>query len=289
MLVIYNYIRLEKGKFMNKKDKTLKESLTTSNDLDLYLRDRGKRHKYYRNYGQFPRLTNNLYKEQAIFLSDGTGWNDSYDVEKFRNKNGKIKLYGLCFSYSIDESVAMWMLYGGRKDNGGMYYFTQTQLLKIIDSHPNIELGYFNKKGSFCKKLDIQRANYNIYIKDVLYSSQINNNLYRIYRDSESATTNKRILKGAESVLKHSGWSYEKETRLIIEVPLNNDDIIMSCTHAKISLVDALGTNWIKGFEKQIYYSPKCSSSRKIRAVYHNKQIGFSNSVLTGMIDWNIK
>ncbi len=273
-----------------KLDLKLKECLDDYKLLDKYLREKGRRHNYYRNYSRFPRLSNNLYKDKVIYLSDGTGWNDKYDVEQFRNNKSKKKLFGLCFSYSIYESVAMWMLYGGLKDQGAMFYFTKGQMLKVIDAHPVITLGYFEKDTNrFIDVMTLMGDQYNMYIKDVLYTGKINNAEYRVYRDNVSGKTVKDVLKGARYVEKNAAWSYEKETRLIIEAPLKYDKAIIQCTHARISLTDVFDKEFFDKLNKQVFYSPKCEPSGKEVISYNDKKIVFTDSKLKGMIDWELK
>ena len=269
------------------KDKTFKEIIKNDAELDAYLRDCGIKHRYYRSYGKFPRLKDNLYTKHSLFLSDGTGWNDKKDVDRFRNQCGQNKLFGHCFSYSMDESVAMWMLYGGLEDKGGMFYLTQGQIKKILESHCSIRIGKFNKKNEFKEKKTIQYP-YKMYVKDVLYFNAVNDKLWRVYRDNDAGTTDKSIaVKGAKHTFKHAGWSYEKETRLIVEIPWSED--IMDCTHIRIDLDEALGKNWLKGFNNRVVYSPKCQPTHKTTALYNGKQVVFKESELYNSIDWTLK
>lgn len=103
-----------------------------------------------------------------MYLLDGNEWNDKTDSKRFINSKENIKRYGLCFSYSRDESIAMWMLYGGLYDEGAMYSFTKNYINRIIEYCPTIHFGFFKGK-TFNEEKTISKEKLKIYLKDILY------------------------------------------------------------------------------------------------------------------------
>ena len=105
---------------MKKPMPELLKTIENGQSIDEYLRIRGSRHSVYRFYNKVPRIATNIIENNVLVLDDGKEWNDTIDAENFSKiRNGK-KYYGMCFSFSKNESVAMWMLYGGLFDEGAM-------------------------------------------------------------------------------------------------------------------------------------------------------------------------
>ena len=94
--------------------KRLKDMISTSSDLSEGLKQNGLSHVNYKNYTTIERAMD-LLLSGYVYLCDGSAWNDTVDREYMKAR----KAYGMCFSYSTRESVAMWMLYGGNRGKTG--------------------------------------------------------------------------------------------------------------------------------------------------------------------------
>lgn len=89
----------------------LQEHLEGYGDVLSFLADRGGMHREYKHYATRARIAGIL-GGGALYLTDGTSWNDKYAREHFNPSFMSTKRFGACFSASSAESVAMWMLYG---------------------------------------------------------------------------------------------------------------------------------------------------------------------------------
>ena len=268
-------------------ERTLKEyGAKSAKRLMEYLRFKGDNHKAYRYYSWFPRLLNNIVKDQAIYMSDGTGWNDRLDSEYFMSQSGEKKLFGLCFSYDIDESVAMWMLYGGLKDKGLMINFTYNQIHDLISECDRVELGEFKKEGKFSAEQTISSGEFKIYLQDVLYKKENEKaQTYKVLRDSEVIqSVDKKVLEGANPTLKTMPWSYEKEVRLIVEI----DKSLIKVDHhfARIHISDSL----LDKLKKRIVCSPKYDITADAHDMknYNDSNNQIQPSTLHGQINWEL-
>ena len=138
--------------------------------------------------------------------------------------------------------------------------------------------------------VEINNDSFKLYIKDVVYYKENKNKkTFFIQRDRDvKQGVSKKTLGGGNPVIKPIGWSYEKETRLIIEIS-NPTKEMFDMKYAKISLASTMDENWLNGFYKQIVYSPKCDIGKHEHGVYNNKKVTFKTSVLKDIINWEIR
>lgn len=194
------------------------EHLDSYSDLLEYLASKGSRHAHYRHYVSRERAMSIL-DDCAFYLTDGSGWNDRFDAARFNPWFSSYKHYGICFSSSTSESIAMWMHYGGSDRNGVMIDFTSSILLQAI-SLDSYECGHF-EDGRFVKVLDIDREEIDLKLVDVLYfRTDEDKDEVIVFRidDDKQVSFSRRELDGIQQVTKHDSWSYEKEVRLVARI-----------------------------------------------------------------------
>jgi len=264
--------------------------------LDDFLRERGRRHKYYRTYNKIPRLFMNYYVDKKLYLSDGFNWNDVIDADYFYNASDKIKYYGLCFSYSINESVAMWMLYGGLYDEGAMLNLTNKYVNSICEYCNTIKIGNFTENGfDTVDELHKENGDFVIYLKDVLYHKKNKNNTSLVMHNNISKNgIDNSIIAEANPVLKDNSWSYENEVRLIIEI--RKTELTQNCHYAQVDLSEfekeykKANNRAISKANNAMTCSPKLvfdeSTELYIKKGKYRKKV--RKSKLSGLINWSL-
>ena len=133
-------------------NKTLENQCQTIETLKMYLQEKGKNHNCYKCYSSLKRIAD-IRDSKALYLSNGESWNDINDRNGFNSDSDTLKNFGKCFSFSQDENVAMWMLYGGIDKASGMIDFTKKGINAILDI-PSLSVGYFNKSNVFVKNIE---------------------------------------------------------------------------------------------------------------------------------------
>ncbi len=244
------------------KDEDLKRSCISSEKLENYLSKKGKNHNNYKCYGEMERIIQ-IRDDKSMYLVTGSRWNDKTDKENFNNTNYEYVNFGKCFSFSRDENVALWMLYGGMKKEGGMIDFTKKGMNSIL-AIPSVEIGYFNN-NNFVKINEIAKDKFDIFITDVIYYSE-NSKYYYVKRGDESfKILRKSILDTHKIIKKVYPWNYENECRLVVSI--NKKYICEQCECVKINLKNIdLG----KSLER-IYKSPNYCSNKKYENVMDSK------------------
>lgn len=275
----------------------LEDNLITGK-LDNFLKERGKRHRHYRIYGTIPRLIDNHYHLNRLYLSDGSNWNDKIDANTFSNTSSGLKYYGACFSFSSEESVAMWMLYGGLYDEGAMFNFTNKYMNTVVELCDSIHFGNFNK-GNFEIKKILTREDYNIYLKDVLYYTKNKNGTYNVLHDKTAKRgIRNNIINDALPAFKEMPWSYENEVRLIIEV--KDPNLVSDCKFVYIDL-NKIEEQYKNNTKKPLFKANNslfCSPKFLIENYYKNctvyvnvpnkRNVKIKRSSLTGRINWQL-
>jgi len=214
----------------------LKNFVNNSEVLYSYLKEKAVNHPCYKYYSSLDRIEQNFMRTQSLFLSMGSKWNDRSDFERFNDDQLSIARFGMCFSYSKSESVPMWMLYGGLKHTGAMIDFPPKMMKSIVNDTEKVYLGYF-KDGEYKECGNYQSNEFNIFIQDVLYfgdsSKEKNMGTYYVKRSDETVDgVSMNVIGDNRIIKKRIGWSYENETRLIVEI---NKEIINNS--------DGIGTN----------------------------------------------
>ena len=175
---------------MSNKTDQLSSYLSNYDKLRRYLETCGKKHNYYKFYSKFSTILK-VQTSKKIILSDGSNWNDKIDRELFNKPENTYKNYGMCFSCSQDENVAMWMLYGGIDKCGGMIDFTKTAMNNIL-SVQSVIAGRLDENGNFIEKKSLTREQYKLFCIDVVYYINDKGEFYITKAYDRKAKINKR-------------------------------------------------------------------------------------------------
>ena len=253
----------------NKKEEKMKDHLSDSDDLLGYLKTKAERHRSYKTYTSLSRIEENIFKNHCLYLSDGSNWNDTYDSENF-SSNKVDKYFGMCFSFSKSENVAMWMLYGGKGQSGGMINFTYSHLKHIMECKSQINLGYF-EGDKFVVVQTLNNDQFEKNLVDILYYSD-QGNTYDIKRsDDVIKNIRKGIVDQIKYVKKKFPWNYENECRMIYRI--NREKI----SNNKISTIQiSIPKNIVKKLSNRVYNAP------------NSVEIKYNPSELNGQIKWNL-
>lgn len=254
---------------MNSNSKEELKDFQNEASLRQYLSMKAKNHKRYKMYHSMETIEK-IINNKTLYLTDGSRWNDVEDKSNF-NSDEKIKNFGICLSYSYSENVAMWMLYGGVKNNGGMIDFYKSNINEILNID-EIEIGIFEEK-IFTSINKITKNDFKIDIIDILYYGEGDDNENYYIKRSYEVVKNypKKIIDNLGNCKKVLPWEYENETRIIISIDrMLIDENINAC---KISLSDKL----INDISTRIYHAPNYNGSLK-----------YNSSNLFGKIDWKL-
>lgn len=194
------------------------EHLEEYEQILSYLSSAGKKHRNYRHYATRDRIKSIL-ENKAIYLTDGSTWNDKFDRERFNPRYSSCKRFGTCLSSSTEESVAMWMLYGGAGGNGAMINFDRDTLLRAM-SVDSYELGEFDSDGSFQSRLTLGNPEIDLSLSEVLYFKGNGDDItvMRSMGKDQQVRMSLKALRGIDAITKHASWSYEQEVRLVARV-----------------------------------------------------------------------
>jgi hypothetical protein len=94
---------------------------------------------YLRRYTDIPALVY-LLRERRITLLDPMSWDDSNDssyLTYYREKKGLMSVLALCFTQA-NETYHHWRVFANGP-SGVCISFKRAQLLKVLESHPNIK------------------------------------------------------------------------------------------------------------------------------------------------------
>ena len=227
---------------MSKENRTLKSVCEAADELQVYLKEKAINHYNYKHYVPDIDRIYNIYHEGALFLTDGSNWNDPNDKKAFSDSNSRsmCKKYGLCLSFSKSESVAMWMLYGGMQKKGAMIDISPRSIKQLLDKskRPKVELGNF-EKGHWNTVIRLNADEYKVELTDILYYGTNKNAdnkhipKYDIKRSDEKCSCNQKVIDNAPFLQKKVwAWNYENECRLIVEVDTKR---ISSLTNSNVS------------------------------------------------------
>lgn len=195
-----------------------RENPDSYRDVLSFLASKGRSHHNYRHYATRQRIEDIL-SGSALYLTDGSNWNDKYDQERFNPQYMGVKRFGVCFSASSSESIAMWMLYGGIDGNGSMINFDRGTLLEAMEQK-SYECGHFNN-NRFERVEILPAEKLNLSLVDVLYFNNEEDGAVMIGRASYRGgryELKRNVFNGIEQVAKHRSWSYENEVRLVATI-----------------------------------------------------------------------
>lgn len=247
----------------------LSNVITDPEELWTYLKDKANRHNSYKHYTTADRIQR-IVTGQSILLSRGEGWNDLKGGLQFLDKvDGRVR-FGACFSYSISENIAMWMLYGRGGKNGAMLDLTPT-MMKSIVAQEEFELGHLETDNAFVHGATVRTLDdCTFYLVDVLYCGESNGE-YTLKRSDERVDHIKDLPDSHKLIVKSYPWSYENEVRLILEVP--EQCVPGNADFARISLKTDEAS-----LKKRIYVAPNNEGNG----------LGYCRSRLKGKVDWDI-
>lgn len=252
---------------------TLSTVSSSSISLQEYLQSKAYNHTYYKVYSTLERVQSSL-DNGLLYLSNGKNWNDKKDREEFNAEENDFVRFGLCLSCSKSENVAMWMLYGGMKQQGVMLNFRQTQIKSLLKCE-EIEFGYIdeNTKNFICDRV-LQRDDFQIGLMDVIYFSKSEDGSgYDIKRaDEVCKNIATDVVDKLDGIKKCYPWNYENECRLIVTVKRSAID--SRDTIARISAKEILEQLSKEG---RIILAPNFSGSAS-----------FSKSTMASQIEWNL-
>lgn len=257
---------------MAEKQKKLSDVCGSPALLYEYLRNKAEGHNCYKVYSTFERLRY-WEKTRSIYLSTGRHWNDTKDRNNFNFYQSDCVNFGLCFSFSRSESIAMWMLYGGMNHHGIMVDFKKSQIHEIISQQDVIEFGYW-EDNRFVKIMSIPSNELNIEIVDVLYVSADENKVSCDIKRSEELCKDipRSIVNELDGVQKSFPWNYENECRLIVRV--QREKMNSNITTARIQVGNMYE---VLKKEQRIVTAPNNKSNPEYR-----------RSRLFGNIDWDL-
>ena len=206
---------------METAEKEIEKHSHSAKELEEYLKEKAKKHTYFKLYGTQDRL-NVIYEKKKLYLSCGKDWNDPKDTKQLSLSEGHT-YYARCFSFSKSENVAMWMLYSGMGDNGVMVSFRPKFLDEITKKVTYITLGCFSE-NKFEGKLSLENDDFELYLIDMLYvredkNQETGNSSYHVKRHDETGDIlDRNIVEALHLCRKHYEWNYENECRLILDV-----------------------------------------------------------------------
>lgn len=200
------------------KDARIEDYIDRTESLRMYLEEKGKWHVHYRHYSLEETLKA-IFDNNSLVLSDGSSWNDKEDQKRFNSDltNGDSVNFGVCFSFSYSESVAMWFMYAGKAKTGGCLQLSRYDIHKICtQSVPRI---VDNKEKTKVEKI-LSKGEYSIKTSDVVYQGKKNsdNRIRLSHLGDNSAVADASVIEGLKEVVKNESWSYENECRLIVTV-----------------------------------------------------------------------
>lgn len=243
-------------------------------DVLAFLAGRGGMHREYKHYGTRARIAGIL-RGGALYLTDGTSWNDKYDREHFNPSFMSTKRFGACFSASSAESIAMWMLYGGMDGNGAMINFDRRTLQGAM-GRKTYECGRFGADGKFQCLTKLPADRLSLRLVDVLYFQNHADGNVTVGRPSLEGgrhVMDGRAFSGIEQIAKHQSWSYENEVRLV----------------ATISKLDLVGkASHVKCVKIPIDFDDAFVAGRVFDSPVSDDEGNYRDSELRGTVDWNL-
>lgn len=243
-------------------------------DVLSFLAGRGGMHREYKHYATRARIAGIL-RSGALYLTDGTSWNDKYDREHFNPSFMSTKRFGACFSASSTESVAMWMLYGGMDGNGAMINFDRRTLQGAM-GRESYECGWFGTDGKFECVVELPADRLSLRLVDVLYFRNHADGNVTVGRPSIEGgrhVMDGRAFNGIEQIAKHQSWSYENEVRLVATI--SKLDLVGKASHVKcVKIPIDFDDAFVAG---RVFDSPVSDGGGNYR-----------DSELRGTVDWNL-
>ncbi len=189
-----------------KKLKCLKE---VKDFLDI----RAVKHKNYFHYTTVTTLKNMLVSKK-LYLSLGRTMNDLLEIQKIAPEKWN-RLYVASFSYTANESVALWHIYGNPLSDAIRIQFSKTAIMNMLNkTKDNLTCKSVNNGGRYkiksIKLVDIaylQNSQKSLRWNKALLTDSYCNDLSEINTHEELA-----------GYIKNIAWEYEIETRFLVEL-----------------------------------------------------------------------
>lgn len=252
---------------MSMEEKIKYNSAVDKNELISYLSERARNHKNYKHYTKAYKIETIL-NNKAIYLSNGSNWNDLSDKNNFNNNESDVVNFGVCLSFSKSENIAMWMLYSGNE--GCMIDYDSKTINDILNTEI-VEIGSFID-GSFVPYKKFNKASFEIAIHDILYYgfSQHTDNTSDVVYVKRSDETNKAFpkvkLEGLTFHKKTLPWSYENECRIVVSI---DKKLLKNFTGDTVAI--SISDKLIDGLKKRTYDSPNSKESKYQESSLKNK------------------
>lgn len=236
----------------------------SSNKDELYdcLKHCAEHHTSYKIYYSDYEIVKSILREKYLILRNDY-YNDRIDEYNIQNDSDGFKKFVLCFTISISENVAMWIVYSKKNvDNnyirGAMIPFSSEMLKDIVKNNEIIEFGHFdmNSFESIGKTKDFQ-----IEICDIIYYSKNkdSNDIYDIKRADDTAKCSKEIIDDLSYIKKYYPWNYENECRLIVKI--KKEIVNQRVNSIRLALPD----NVIKKMKEKCVSSPLCENDGELK------------------------
>ena len=263
--------------FEDKKDESkaeIKKHTNSKDDLYSCLKHSAEHHTSYKIYYSNFEIVDTIINNKYLVLRNN-GYNDKIDERNIQDESDGYRKFIICFTVSISENVAMWVVYSKKKKDGqfvrgAMIPFSKNMMKKIYDENKNeIEYGCF-KDGVFSF---IGKTNeFELEICDVIYYDQNrkDDSLYDIKRSDSKTECKKDIIDSLPYVKKYYPWNYENECRLIVKI--KSSEIDSKVNAVRLVLPDDV----IESMKKNCVSSPLCINDSKMK-----------NSTLMGQLDFS--
>ena len=199
----------------SKSGREVLKGVDTPEHLAERLENSGKSHRRYKKYTSMEKALAFLL-DGHLYLGDGSNWNDTADGKQMLSKES----YATCLSYSTEQNIAMWMLYGAEKGKKGAVIDFLPSVMKSIMNSQTIEVGKFSKNGKFNpdRKLSIGKNDFRIFLTDVVYIQEKQNKRLFITHGDEHITADIGTIDNRDIFYKTYPWAYEKECRLVVQL-----------------------------------------------------------------------
>lgn len=259
----------------------LKNCFEDGYSLEKYLSEKAENHNSYKIYDTEERITC-IAVDKKLYLSDGSKWNDENDSKAMNSCVDGYKYFARCFTYSISENVAMWMLYGGLHHKGAMIDIGRAKLTKIKTECKQAAFGKFKKEGGFKAETTVEKKDFQLYLTDILYyapskdnDGNIKKGLVDVKRSDETLRDkDENIIKDLNFKKKYYAWNYENECRLILKI---KEELCRGCTDVEIDFHEI---NFDNDFV--IVKAPNFTGPPICNEKY------YAESKLKGQLNWNL-
>jgi len=189
-------------------------------DIKNFLKERGLGHTGgYFHYTTLPNLKNML-KSGMLYLSLGHTMNDLRESMKCNQKKWK-RLYVMSFSYGNNESMAMWNIYGNPLYEALRLEFSIANIKNLVSGDTLDVFQIIPEKENDTYELLCKTSNFKFV--DIGYLHEKNASLRwnqsGVYKSTCSELANITSNEDFAGLVKNIAWEYEKETRLLVELP----------------------------------------------------------------------